>query len=1449
MTLDKLIEKHLNKFDITVQSIKMFNSINKLAITVKSNDFINDHVISNFESEAETILKAIDRVSLAIHYNKEYYTENNFINRIWPNTLLLIRRKSIAVESMLSKGKVIPDYENFRIKISFASSFNHTKVSHKKIDMFLTDYYTQMFDEKFLVTLELDETQVDEHAIEFERLKTEDTTKRAMEISKNYSPSESNKSRPNKNDESSNFQNYNNNSGSTNSRSSGSKAPKVLPEDVVYRKTIKGEVLPIKEVCEEESLVIVAGEVFMIETRTLRGGKVLITFAISDGLDSVGVKMFLKPKDSVDVIDKLKNGKRYMIEGVVRNDTFDKELVIFANAINTLPDMPKRKDKSVEKRVELHCHTSMSALDGITGVGDIVKRAISWGHKAIAITDHGVVQAFPDAMHAADDKIKVLYGVEGYLVDNEKTLIEKTNDLSWDQEFVVFDIETTGLSAKHHMITEIGASKIRNGSIIDTYSTLVNPEQKIPIFIVELTGITNEMVASERTIDQVLPEFLDFVGDSALVAHNAKFDIGFIKEQSTRFNLDFNPVVLDTLSLAKLLLTEIKRFNLKRICRYLNVSLTNHHRAVDDSNATAQIFIKLINMLKDLNISSMNELNDYSKKHMALGKLDSYHFILFAKNLVGLKAMYKIISDSNIKYYDGKPIMPKSVFNENRENFVIGSACEAGQLYKAILSNDSPKKILEIASFYDYFEIQPVGNNNFLIEKGLVKNVEELRDINRKIVNLGEQLNKPVAAAGDVHFLDPEDEIFRRILMAGKGFSDVENQPPLYFKTTDQMLAEFSYLGEEKCREVVIDVPNMIADSIDEFLPIPNGTFPPIIEGSDDELRVMCYKKAKSIYGEPLPEIVQARLDRELNSIISNGYSVMYIIAQKLVTKSLEDGYLVGSRGSVGSSFAATMSDITEVNPLAPHYICETCKESEFFEHSDLGSGVDLPDKKCPKCDIPYKKDGHAIPFEVFLGFHGDKEPDIDLNFAGVYQATSHKYTEFLFGEGKTFKAGTIGTIAEKTAFGYVKKYFDEREININKREVFRLAQGCTGVKRTSGQHPGGIMVVPDYKDIEDFCPIQFPANDITSDVKTTHFDYHSISGRLLKLDILGHDTPTIIRQLEELTDVDVQKIQLDDPETIAIFTTTKTLKIVEPDYKEEIGSLGIPEFGTKFVRQMLKDTQPTTFSELVRISGLSHGTDVWINNAQDLVRDGITSLKHVISTRDDIMNYLIFMQLPHGTAFKIMEDVRKGKGLKEEYVEIMREKQVPEWYIQSCNTIKYMFPKAHAVAYVMMSFRIAYFKVHHPKAFYATFFTTKVDDFDADKFSKGVEFLRGYVSDIESEDRILTKKEQDVLVIAEVVEELYSRGFIIHKVDLYKSDADKFIVTNEGLLPPLRSLQGVGENAARNIVAMRNDSEIMSKDDLRKRSKVTKTVIETLDTHGCLKGLSETNQLSLFDL
>ncbi len=987
---------------------------------------------------------------------------------------------------------------------------------------------------------------------------------------------------------------------------------------------------------------------------------------------------------------------------------------------------------------------------------------------------------------------------------------------------------------------------IRNKQIISRYSSLVKPSKEIPEIVVELTGITNEMVKNERKIDEVLPEFLDFIGDRPLVAHNAIFDIAFIKRETNKMDIDFNPTVLDTMTLSKMLLKKIKRFRLKTVANHLKVSLEGHHRAINDAATTALIFIKLLKRLEEKGVFTLNEINNLSKVEMDYKTHDTYHVIILVKNYIGLKNLYKLVSESNIETFYKQPRISKTSLTKYREGLIIGTACEAGELFRAILNSKSSDDVREIANYYDYLEVQPTGNNQFLVDKQIVENVEDLQDINKQIINLGDELNKLVVATGDVHFLDKEDSVYRKILMAGKGFRDADNQPPLYLKTTKEMLEDFNYLSQEKAYEVVVENTNKIFDEIDDILPIPNGTFPPSFDESDDELRSMCYKKARSIYGDVLPEIVEKRLEIELSSIIDNGYSVMYIIAQKLVDKSLEDGYLVGSRGSVGSSFAATMSNITEVNPLPPHYICTKCKKSEFITDGSLGSGVDLPNKKCPDCDILYKKDGHDIPFEVFLGFGGGKEPDIDLNFAGVYQSKAHKYTEELFGEGKTFKAGTIGTIADKTAFGYVSKYFEEREMTVRKKEIERLSIGCTGVKRTSGQHPGGIMVVPRDKDIYDFCPIQYPANDTESDVITTHFDYHSISGRLLKLDLLGHDVPTMIKELEDLTNIKIEDVPLDDEETMSIFTSVESLKIKDPSYKLKIGSLGIPEFGTGFVRQMLKDTQPTAFSDLVRISGLSHGTDVWVNNAQDLVREGIVKINEVISTRDDIMNYLIHNGLPSKESFVIMESVRKGKGLNENQLKLMKKHDIPSWYIESCQRIKYMFPKAHAVAYVMMSFRIAYFKVHYPLAFYATFFSGKITDFDAQIICNGVKNIMKKMDELNQSDR-MTKKEKDQYSIYEIAIEMYARGYEFAKVDLYKSHFTKFLILDGKLLPPLNSLEGVGTNAAVSVYEESKKGEFISIQDLSERTKLTSTGVEVFKQHGCLSELEELNQLSMF--
>ena len=1094
-------------------------------------------------------------------------------------------------------------------------------------------------------------------------------------------------------------------------------------------------------------------------------------------------------------------------------------------------------------------HTTMSSMDAVTAASKIVERAAKFGHKAVAITDHGVVQAFPDAQIAAKkNNIKVIYGVEGYLADNGTPIVINGHEESFDDEYVVFDIETTGFSSKNDKIIEIGAVKLKDGEIFDSFSTFVDPKVNIPYKITELTSITQNMVNGQPTIDEVLPKFMEFVGDSVLVAHNAAFDVGFIKKNLMDMGKTLKNPVMDTVPLARYLYPDLKKVKLNLVAKHLGISLENHHRAVDDAKATAEILkFSFKKMKEEMDIHDVKTLNEKYLSNIDVKKLPLHHIIILAKNQTGIKNLYKLVSMAHLDYFARRPRLPKSIITEYREGLIIGSACEAGQLYKAVLEGKTDGELKEIASFYDYLEIQPIQNNEFLIRKGNVKDEEELRELNRKIYDLGKEMDKPVVATCDCHFLDPNDEVFRRIIMAGQGYGDADNQPPLYFRTTNEMMKEFEYLGEEACREVVIENTQKIADMVEAVKPIPDETFPPKIEGAEEEIRNMTMNKVHSIYGENLPEVVQKRLDKELNSIINNGYAVLYLIAQKLVAKSLEDGYLVGSRGSVGSSFVATMSDITEVNGLPPHYVCPNCKKSEFFLDGSISSGADLPDKNCPDCGAKYIKDGHDIPFETFLGFEGDKEPDIDLNFSGEYQAVVHKYTEVLFGKGYVFKAGTIGTVAEKTAYGFVKKYLQERGLVVSQAEIERLTIGCTGIKRTSGQHPGGIMVVPNDNEIYNFCPIQHPADDVNTDIITTHFDYHSISGRLLKLDILGHDDPTVLRMLQDLTGLDPKTIPLNDPKVISLFTSPDALGVTKEELGCEVGSYGLPEFGTKFVRQMLVDTQPKSFADLVRISGLSHGTDVWLNNAQYFIKEGYTTLKDCIATRDDIMVYLMYKDLPPKTAFTIMEKVRKGKGLSEDDEALMREKNVPDWYIESCKRIKYMFPKGHAVAYVMMAVRIAYYKVYYPEAYYTTYFTVRADDFDADLICKGEEAIKAKMEELNSLGNNISVKEKGLLTILEISYEMYKRGLNFLKVDLYKSEATKFKIEEDGIRPPLNALQGVGDNAAKSIVECRVNGEFISKEDLRLRSKVSKTVIETLDNHGCLEGMQESNQLSLF--
>lgn len=1206
--------------------------------------------------------------------------------------------------------------------------------------------------------------------------------------------------------------------------------------------------------------VVIRGQIMTLDTREIRGEKTIIIMSVTDFTDSIVLKIFTKNENLPELMGDLKKGAFLKIKGVTTIDKFDSELTIGSIVgIKKIPDFTTiRMDNSPLKRVELHCHTKMSDMDGVTDVGDLVKRAYKWGHKALAITDHGNVQAFPIANHALPDDpdFKIIYGVEAYLVDDLKDIVENSKNQSLQDTYVVFDIETTGFSPLVNKIIEIGAVKVEKGNITERFSTFVNPEVPIPFHIENLTGIKDDMVITAPVIAEVMPEFLAFCDGAVMVAHNADFDMSFIKYNCDRLSIPYDFTIADTVAMARMLLPNLNRFKLDTVARALNISLENHHRAVDDAACTAEIFEKFVKMLADRGINTLDELN--AEGHVSketVMKMPTHHAIILATNDLGRVNLYKLISLSHLDYFHQRARIPKSEYLKHKEGLLIGSACEAGELYQAILQGRPQEEIIRLVKFYDYLEIQPLGNNAFMIkdEKAPISTMDELKDINRRIVKLGEEFHKPVVATCDVHFMDPEDEVYRRIILAGKGFKDVDEQAPLYLRTTEEMLEEFSYLGSEKAKEVVIDNTNMIADMCERISPVRPDKCPPVIENSDQMLRDICYNKAHEMYGEDLPEIVSERLERELKSIIGNGYAVMYIIAQKLVWKSNEDGYLVGSRGSVGSSFAATMSGITEVNPLAPHYYCAHCHYSDFDspEVKKYGgqSGCDMPDKRCPNCGKPLVKAGFDIPFETFLGFKGNKEPDIDLNFSGDYQSKSHKYTEVIFGAGQTFRAGTIGTLADKTAFGYVKNYYEEHGVHKRNCEIDRIVQGCVGIHRTTGQHPGGIVVLPVGEEIYSFTPIQHPANDMTTDIITTHFEYHSIDHNLLKLDILGHDDPTMIRMLEDLTGIDAQKIPLDDKSVMSLFKNTSALGIT-PDMLTNctLGALGIPEFGTDFAMQMLIDADPQSFSHLIRIAGLSHGTDVWLGNAQTLIEEGKATISTAICTRDDIMIYLISMGLDSEESFTIMESVRKGKGLKPEWEEEMTAHGVPDWYIWSCKKIKYMFPKAHAAAYVMMAWRIAYCKVFYPLAYYAAYFSIRATGFSYELMCQGKDKLNYFMRDYEKRKDSLSKKEQDTYKDMRIVQEMYARGYEFWTIDLYKAQASRFQIIDGKLMPALSTIDGLGEKAAEAVVEAAKDGPFLSKDDFRQRTKVSKTVIDLMGDLGLFGDLPESNQLSLFD-
>ena len=1231
--------------------------------------------------------------------------------------------------------------------------------------------------------------------------------------------------------------------------------------DVLYGRDFDDEFISIRDIAGEMGEVTIRGQIINTDSRLLKSGKTIVIFDVTDFTDTITVKLFAR-EEMLEDINKAVVKKNFIkLRGMTTIDKFDGELTIGSVVgIKKCEDFTgKRNDNSLVKRIELHCHTKMSDMDGVSNVADIIKRAKKWGMPALAVTDHGCVQAFTEASHSLDknDPFKVIYGVEGYLVDDTKQLVENSRNQSFDDPYVVFDIETTGFSPLSDRIIEIGAVKVVNGTITDKFSTFVNPDIPIPFRIEQLTSINDSMVLPAPKIDKVLPDFLKFCEGCALVAHNASFDVSFIAHNAEELGLPFDPTVLDTVTLARVLLPQLNRYKLDTVAKALNVSLENHHRAVDDAGATAEIFVAFLKMLKERDISTLDELNKLSElDEEGIKKLPTYHIIILAKNDVGRVNLYRLVSWAHINYFHRVPRIPKSVLAKYREGLIIGSACEAGELFQAVVRGVPDSELGRIVNFYDYLEIQPIGNNAFMIrnEDSSVQNEEDLRDLNRRIIRLGEQFQKPVCATCDVHFLDPEDEVYRRIIMAGKGFKDCDEQAPLYLRTTEEMLEEFAYLGPDKAQEVVVTNTRFIADQCELISPVRPDKCPPVIENSDETLRNICYNRAHELYGEDLPEIVVERLERELNSIISNGFAVMYIIAQKLVWKSNEDGYLVGSRGSVGSSMVATMSGITEVNPLSPHYYCPKCHYSDFDseevkKYSGM-SGCDMPDKECPVCGTMLKKDGHDIPFETFLGFKGDKEPDIDLNFSGEYQSHAHDYTEVIFGKGQTFRAGTIGTLADKTAYGYVKNYYEERGDRKRNCEINRIVQGCVGVRRTTGQHPGGIVVLPVGEEIYSFTPVQRPANDMTTTTVTTHFDYHSIDHNLLKLDILGHDDPTMIRMLQDLTGLDpVKDIPLDCKEVMSLFQSTEALGITPDDIGGcPLGALGVPEFGTDFAMQMLLDAKPKYFSDLVRIAGLAHGTDVWLGNAKDLILSGQATIQTAICCRDDIMVYLIQKGMEEGLSFTIMESVRKGKGLKPEWIEAMLAHDVPQWYIDSCLKIKYMFPKAHAAAYVMMAWRIAYCKVFYSLAYYAAFFSIRASAFSYEIMCQGRDKLEYFLADYKKRADTLSKKEQDTLRDMRIVQEMYARGFTFTPIDIYKAKAKDFQIIDGKLMPSLSSIDGMGDKAAEGVVDAVKDGVFLSREDFCNRTKVSKTICDLMGDLGLLGDLPQSNQLSLFD-
>ena len=1440
-----------------IKSANIYKKTNDLALTLISENKVDLKSIYEFERFLKNKFR-VKEARIIIEANIDFN-----IDKEWEGITRYLGAKHPMTRPILINSKPIIKDKSLQVKLAIKGrDFLSGGGFENELEKILSDFYGQKLkveyveeiDEQLVKKYEENTRRIERMAIELasqENAVEEDEAKSNTQNKKLEQKSEPKAQKNEKIESTDNFE-----------------APIEEPAEITplilgRSLNIKETLVKVEDIGVDSGKISLDGEIINMDSRELKSGKFLVLFDLYDGTSTITCKAFVVPEKVKEVLKRLKETKGVKIEGTAQFDPFSKELGVIANTIIETPGKKKNKrmDNAEVKRVELHMHTQMSQMDGMTSAKDLIKRAMSWGMKSIAITDHGVVQAFPEAhklLGRDNPDMKVIYGVEAYLVPDKTPIVASAKNQDIDTEYCVLDLETTGFSFRTEKITEVGIMKIKNGEVIDSFETFVNPEKPIPYRVVEVTNITDDMVKDAPKIDEVFPKILEFIGDSVLVAHNADFDIGFLKYNASQLGYTLENTYLDTLRLAKELFPNYKKYKLGIIAENLGIKVEVAHRALDDVDTTVKVLKVMMNMLKEKGAKTVNDIDKVAADEEfvkdAYKKLPSYHAIILAQNYVGLKNLYKLVSLSHLHYFYKKPRILKSLFKKYSEGLLLGSACEQGELYRAIVAGKDDEEIENIAKDYDYLEIQPLGNNEFMVRNGTVANEEALKDINRKIVELGEKLNKLVVATCDVHFMDPQDEIYRRILQAGQGYDDADQQAPLYLRTTNEMIAEFEYLGMDKAYEVVVTNTNKIADMCERISPISPEKCPPHIPGCEQTIKEIAYEKAHELYGETLPEIVQTRLDKELNSIISNGYSVMYIIAQKLVWKSNEDGYIVGSRGSVGSSLVAFMTGITEVNSLPPHYRCPNCKYSEFEDYG-VGNGFDLPDKVCPKCGTKLAKDGMDIPFETFLGFNGDKEPDIDLNFSGEYQAKAHKYTEVIFGKGTTFKAGTVGTVADKTAYGYVKKYYEDRQIPMNNAEIARQAVGCTGIKRTTGQHPGGIIVVPKGREIYEFTPVQHPADDPNSDIITTHFDYHSIDGNLLKLDILGHDDPTVIRMLQDLTGIAPQDIPLDDKETMSIFNSTDALGVTPDQIHSQVGTFGIPEYGTKFARGMLLDTHPTTFDELIRLSGLSHGTDVWLGNAQTLIEQGIVTLQEAICCRDDIMIYLIKKGLPPDKAFKIMEAVRKGKvanGKEDKwpsYIELMKEHDVPDWYIKSCEKIKYMFPKAHAAAYVTNAFRIAWFKVHIPLAYYAAYFTIRAKAFDASCMIFGKEKVKNKMKEIEvkNQKKEASKVELDMYDDLEIVLEMYERGFEFLPVDLYKSHATKFQVEDNKIRPPLNSIAGLGNVVANSIEEAKKDGEFMCIDELQQRGKVGKTVIELLKTFGCLNGMSQSSQMSLF--